>query len=160
MAKITGITILCLLLGPGLRAQGPSGDGEAARAAVKKVVETFFEGFHKRDSALIYSTVAEDAVLRTTGRDAQGKTLYHGEDFQKFIQSIITIPDSLSFEERLTSFSIQVDRTLAHAWVGYEFWWNGSFSHCGFNSFEMVNFDGRWKIVHLIDTRGKDGCQD
>jgi hypothetical protein len=47
---------------------------------------------------------------------------------------------------------------MANAWVGYEFWLNGNFSHCGINSFQMVNFDGDWKIIYLIDTRGRDGC--
>ncbi|MEM9869076.1 MAG: nuclear transport factor 2 family protein, partial [Bacteroidota bacterium] len=34
----------------------------------------------------------------------------------------------------------------------------GTFSHCGINSFQMVNFGGEWKIIYLIDTRGKEGC--
>ena len=159
MAKFTATTFFCLMVVLTTQAQGSVGPGDPA-ATVKKVVETFFEGFHQRDSALIASTIAGDAILRTTGRDAQGKTLYRTEDFMKFIGSIIEIPDSIQFEEKLTSFSIQVDRTLATAWVGYEFWWDGQFSHCGFNSFELVDFDGHWKIVHLIDTRGKEGCRD
>ena len=79
-------------------------------------------------------------------------------DFSKFLVSICSIPDSVKYEERLTSFSIQVDRTMANAWVGYEFWLNDTFSHCGINSFQLVDFDGEWKIIYLIDTRGKAGC--
>jgi len=73
-------------------------------------------------------------------------------------ESIVSIPDSLAFEEKLTSWSIQVDHTMANAWVGYEFWLNGALSHCGINSFQLVNFNGTWKIIYLIDTRARAGC--
>jgi hypothetical protein len=125
---------------------------------VQKVVETFFEGFHKQDSVLMKSVLADEVVLQTTGRNKEGKTMFKNEKIEKLITSITSIPDSISFEEKLTSWSIQVDRTMANAWVGYEFWLNGNFSHCGINSFQMVNFDGDWKIIYLIDTRGREGC--
>lgn len=149
-----------LLLGVTVQAQGSKDSDTDSKEAVKKVIETFFEGFHKQDSTTINSTVADQVVLQTTGRNPQGKTMFRTEEFSKFIHSIINIPDSIQFEEKLTSFSIQVDRTMANAWVGYEFWLNGNFSHCGINSFQLVNFDGEWKIIYLIDTRGKEGCLD
>lgn len=127
---------------------------------VKKVVETFFKGFHQQNAALMKSVLADEVVLQTTGRNKEGKTLFKNEKIENLISSITSIPDSISFEEKLTSWSIQVDRTMANAWVGYEFWLNGNFSHCGINSFQMVNFDGKWKIIYLIDTRGKSGCLD
>lgn len=149
-----------LLLGVTVQAQGSKDSDTDTKEAVKKVIETFFEGFHKQDSTTINSTVADQVVLQTTGRNPQGKTMFRTEEFSKFIHSIVNIPDSIQFEEKLTSFSIQVDRTMANAWVGYEFWLNGNFSHCGINSFQLVNFDGEWKIIYLIDTRGKEGCLD
>ncbi|WP_396589696.1 nuclear transport factor 2 family protein [Allomuricauda sp. R78024] len=140
-----------------VNAQGPNAS-EYDKQAVKDVVETFFDGFHKQDSMIIKSTLANDVVLQTTARNKQGKTLFKTEKIKKLITSITSIPDSISFEEKLTSFSIQVDRTMANAWVGYEFWLNDKFSHCGINSFQLINFDGEWKIIYLIDTRGKAGC--
>ena len=130
------------------------------KAAVKKVVETFFDGFHKQDSIIMKSVVGNKVVLQTTGRNKEGKTMFRTEKIEKLYSSIVGIPDSISFQEKLTSWSIQVDRTMANAWVGYEFWLNGEFSHCGINSFQMVNFDGEWKIIYLIDTRGRAGCLD
>ncbi|MEM9000858.1 MAG: nuclear transport factor 2 family protein [Bacteroidota bacterium] len=138
--------------------QGLAQDVE--KAAVKKIITTFFEGFHKQDSSLIKSTVADAMVLQTTARSKEGKTLFRTDDFGKFLKSIVSIPDSVEFEEKLTSFSIQVDRTMANAWVGYEFWLNNEFSHCGINSFQLIDFDGEWKIIYLIDTRGRAGCFD
>jgi len=148
-----GILIALVLLGvTSVTAQ------EKEEAAVKRVVETFFEGFHKQDSLLMKSVLADEVVLQTTGRNIEGKTQFKNEKISRLITSIVSIPDSVSFEEKLTTWSIQVDRTMANAWVGYEFWLNGQFSHCGINSFQMVNFDGDWKIIYLIDTRGKSDC--
>lgn len=131
---------------------------EQDKEAVRKTIETFFAGFHEQDSVKMKSSVSEVITLQTTGRNRQGNTLFRNEDFSKFVKSIVSIPDSLAFQEKLTSWSIQVDRTMANAWVGYEFWLNGNFRHCGINSFQLVNFDGEWKIIYLIDTRGMEGC--
>ena len=131
---------------------------ESEKDEVKNVIETFFKGFHAQDSILMKSVLAEDVVLQTTGRNPQGKTLFRTEKIEKLVSSITSIPDSVAFEEKLTSWSIQVDRTMANAWVGYEFWLNGQFSHCGINSFQLIDFDGEWKIIYLIDTRGRAGC--
>ncbi|WP_420399927.1 nuclear transport factor 2 family protein [Flagellimonas sp.] len=150
--------VLSVVVVINLSAQGPNASSYDDKEDVKKVIESFFDGFHKQDSAAMKSLVADDVVLQTTGRNKEGKTLFRTEKFDKLISSITSIPDSISFEEKLTSFSIQVDRTMANAWVGYEFWLNDKFSHCGINSFQLVNFDGEWKIIYLIDTRGRAGC--
>ncbi len=126
--------------------------------AVQRTIETFFEGFHKQDSLLMKSVLSKELVLQTTGRTKEGKTQFRSDNIKKLITGIVSIPDSVVFEEKLTSWSIQVDRTMANAWVGYEFWMNGEFSHCGINSFQLINFDGDWKIIYLIDTRGREGC--
>lgn len=131
---------------------------DAEKEAVKKVVEGFFEAFHKQDSLGMKSFVGDNVVLQTTGRNKEGKTMLRTTPIGKLYASIVSIPDSVSFEEKLTSWNIQVDRTMANAWVGYEFWLNGNFSHCGINSFQMVDFDGEWKIIYLIDTRGREEC--
>lgn len=130
------------------------------KEAVKKTIETFFEGFHQQDSMAMKRVVADNVLLQTTGRNREGKTQFRSDEISQLYKSIASIPDSIDFEEKLTSWSIQIDRTMANAWVGYEFWLNGTFSHCGINSFQMINFDGQWKIVYLIDTRGRAGCLD
>ena len=149
--KLRVIAILCFSTNP-LIAQ------DSKKEMVQKVVEGFFEAFHKQDSVAMKGYMADEVVLQTTGRNKEGKTMFRTTPIERLYESIVSIPDSIQFEEKLTSWSIQVDRTMANAWVGYEFWLNGEFSHCGINSFQMVDFDGEWKIIYLIDTRGRAGC--
>lgn len=159
MRTVLSFAFLCMACLT-VAAQGPNPSEIDSEQQIKQVIETFFDGFHKQDSTIIKSVSADYVVLQTTGRDQEGKTRFRNEEFSKFLTSICSIPDSIKFEEKLTSFSIQVDRTMANAWVGYEFWLNDAFSHCGINSFQLVDFDGEWKVIYLIDTRGKEGCLD
>ena len=157
MRTLFNLALFCLVF-VNANAQGPNPPEVEAQEQVKQVIETFFEGFHKQDSTIIKSTLSDRITLQTTGWDREGKTRFREEKLSEMLASICSIPDSIKFQEKLTSFSIQVDRTMANAWVGYEFWLNDEFSHCGINSFQLVDFDGEWKIIYLIDTRGKTGC--
>ena len=75
--------IVFFALGALGNAQGPNASNEAIENEVKQVIETFFEGFHKQDSTIIKSTVADEIVLQTTGRSPEGKTLFKTEEFSK-----------------------------------------------------------------------------
>lgn len=124
--------------------------------AVQRTIERFFEGFHAQDSVLIKGTVAKDIILQTVAKDPSGRSYLKKEDFGDFLKSLLGIPKTTEFEERLLSLTIQVDGDLAHVWTPYEFWINGNFSHRGANSFELLKEDGIWKIIYLVDTRRKE----
>ena len=127
---------------------------------VRKAVETFFMGFHQQDSTIIKQVVSKDLILQSIGKDKDGNTFVRNEDFNQFLISIVSIPKDQKFEEKLLSFNIQIDGNMANVWTPYEFWFNGEFSHCGVNSFQLVQLDNVWKIIYLIDTRRKTGCEN
>jgi hypothetical protein len=61
----------------------------------------------------------------------------------------------MTFQEKLLSYTIQVDGAMAHAWTPYEFYVNGKFSHKGVNAFTLFKDKDTWKIIYIIDTRRK-----
>ncbi|MBO3117470.1 nuclear transport factor 2 family protein [Winogradskyella sp. DF17] len=126
---------------------------------VKQVILNFFEAFHQQDSTELKKMVTKDIVMQSIGKDQAGKTILNITDFNKFVSSIASIPKENSFEEKLLDFSIQIDGDMANAWTPYEFWYNGSFSHCGVNSFQLMRLNGIWKIIYLVDTRRKTDCK-
>jgi len=132
---------------------------ESEELKVQKTIEDFFEGFHKQDSLLIKQATIEGVIAQTVGTKKDGTTSMRTEDFGKFLESIVSIPDSIHFQEKLLSFNIQVDGAMANAWTPYEFWYNDAFSHCGVNSFQLFKQNGEWKIIYLIDTRRRKGCE-
>ena len=80
-------------------------------------------------------------TLQTIATNREGKTILHTEDYDKFITSILSIPENQKFEEKLLSFDIKIDGNMANAWTPYEFWFNDQFSHCGVNSFQLIKVD-------------------
>lgn len=125
---------------------------------VKKTVIKFFDAFHKQDSIAIKELVSKDLKLQSIGNSKEGFTQLRNEEFSAFLKSIVSIPKDKKFEEKLLDFKIRVDGDMANAWTPYEFWFNGKFSHCGVNSFQLVKLEGVWKIIYLIDTRRREGC--
>ncbi|MGB5369767.1 MAG: nuclear transport factor 2 family protein [Flavobacteriaceae bacterium] len=131
---------------------------DSEQEAIKKTITAFFEGFHSQDSVMIKETVAQNIVLQTIVTDSLGNNMVRTEVFSDFLKSIVGIPKTTGFREEIQSFSIQIDGPMANAWTPYEFSLNGSFHHCGVNSFQLVKDQELWKIIYLIDTRRKEGC--
>ena len=125
---------------------------------VKQTIERFFEGFHNQDSTVMRSVLAPNPILQTIGRNPEGETLVREVPFDALIKAIVSIPDSVAFEERINSYKIRIDGPMANAWTAYEFWRNDTFSHCGVNSFQLYHDGSSWKILYLIDTRRKEDC--
>jgi hypothetical protein len=126
--------------------------------AVQKTIEDFFIGFHNQDATQIKNTVISDVILQTVSSDSTGNTLVKNEKFETFLKSITSIPKTTLFKEKIISYHIQIDGNMANAWTTYEFWLNNSFSHCGVNSFQLIKFEKKWKIIYVIDTRRKNDC--
>ena len=125
---------------------------------VKQTIIEFFEAFHAQDSIAIKQTVYPTILLQTIGVDKEGKPVLKTENFDDLVKSITSIPDSTNFQERILSYSIQIDGNMANAWTPYEFWINNEFHHCGVNSFQLFRQENFWKIIYLIDTRRKSDC--
>ncbi len=148
------ITLIALFVTTTMSAQLSSND------EVKVTIETFFEGFHKGDTVLMKSVMADKILLQTAVYNKEGKSVLLTEDVSELTEAIANRPKNQKWDERLLNFIIQVDGNMANAWTPYEFWYNGEFSHCGVNSFQLFNDNGKWKIIYLIDTRRKEGCQN
>ena len=101
-----------------------------------------------------------EITLQSIAVNREGKTVLQESEYADFVRSIASIPIDITFEEKLLSFSIQVDGKIANARTPYEFWYNGNFSHCGVNSFQLIKEDATWKIFYLVDTRRREDCQD
>lgn len=148
------ITFLVLLITTTITAQ------DAEETKVKLAIDTFFEGFHSRDTTLMKTVMIDKFTTQTTYKDKEGNSKLVSESSSTLIQAIANRPADQKWDERLLDYNIQVDGTMAHVWTPYEFWFNNQFSHCGVNSFQLFNDNGNWKIIYLIDTRRKEGCKD
>jgi hypothetical protein len=122
---------------------------------VKRAVDDFFIGLHKRDTLLFKKVCHATINMQTIGKDKEQNNILVSDDFNKFLKSISSIPENVVLFEKLLDYKIQIDGALAHVWSPYEFYINGKLSHSGVNSFTLYKEKDSWQIIHIIDTRKK-----
>lgn len=133
---------------------------EAEEKEVEKTIQRFFEGFHQKDSIVMGTTVSDAVIIQTIGKDKEGNTFLKNSAYKDLIKGLASIPADKTFTEKILSVKVQTDGMMAHAWTPYEFWFDGKFSHCGVNSFQLLKEQNEWKIIYLVDTRYREGCQN
>ena len=126
--------------------------------AVKKVITTFFDGMRRGDSTMVRRTLSPAAIFHGFGgKPGQAPTL-EIENINGFLKAVAT-PHAQVWDERVEFERVLIDANLASVWAPYEFYMGSKFSHCGYDSFQLVKLADGWKIAHVIDTRRKDKCK-
>ena len=126
--------------------------------SVKTVINQLFAGMKNSDAVMIRSAFADSAILQSISRNREGKMVIENDNIDDFAKSINQIAKGAA-DEQIVFESIKIDGPLAMVWAPYKFYFNGKFSHCGVDSFQLVFVNGQWKIQYLIDTRRKQPCQ-
>ena len=131
---------------------------QTAEDSVKKIVNNLFTAMKNADAVLLKSVFADSAILQTIAKNKAGETIIRNEQVAEFIDFVSKQPKG-GADEQISFASIKIDGDLASVWTPYKFYYNGNFSHCGVNSFQLVRLKNEWKIQFLIDTRRKKGCE-
>lgn len=128
---------------------------QSAEDSVKAVINNLFTAMKTSNAVLLKSVFADSAVLQTI--ETRGGTKVKTDAVAGFVESISKLPAGAA-DEQITFDVVKIDDALASVWTPYKFYFNGKFSHCGVNSFQLVRFNGEWKIQYLIDTRRRTNC--
>lgn len=131
---------------------------QTAVDSVKATIDQMFSAMKNSEPNIFLGCFNDSAIMQTIARDRNGNTIIKTENVLDFALMVGKMSKGMA-DERITYDQVKVDGPMATAWVPYQFYLNGVFSHCGVNSFQLVRFGGAWKIQYLIDTRRKDGCQ-
>ncbi len=133
-------------------------DAQSKEDSVKAVVKQLFEGMKNSDAKMIQSAFADSAILQSVGKNKEGKIVIENERIEEFAKFISGLKKGAA-DEQIVFESVKIDGQLAMVWAPYKFYFDGKFSHCGVDSFQLVFIDGQWKIQYLIDTRRKQPCE-
>lgn len=131
---------------------------EKEKNEIKNVIETFFDGLHKGDSAIMEKTLHKDIKIQTTFTNREGNKMLRTETRDQLLVNVSKKKPTDKYFEKLLSYDIKVDGNLASVWTPYEFYFNDNFSHCGANSFQLFNNNGTWEIIFLVDMRRRGNC--
>ncbi len=153
------LILVLLLLSTFISAKGQTTNPEID--AIKKTVNTIFEGMKKCDSAMVKSVFAPGAVLQTIRNAIDGLSgTVSGDRIEPWLKAIAQ-PKTVDqiWDEKMNFDQILIDGNLAQVWGSYTFHVGSKFSHCGTDNITLVKYADGWKIVYLIDTSRKAGCK-
>ncbi|WP_299118591.1 nuclear transport factor 2 family protein [uncultured Tenacibaculum sp.] len=153
MHKITTVLIVLILTSVA------NAQSKNEHDMIKKTIDTFFEGLHKGDSAIVGNTLHSSVKIQTTFTNKKGKKKLATESRENLLAKIAGKKPEHKYFEKLLSYDIKIDGNLASVWTPYEFYFNDKFSHCGANSFQLFNNNGKWEIIYLVDMRRKSSCK-
>jgi hypothetical protein len=138
--------LVFLLLGPFiLNAQQKSADEDQIKGVILKT----FSAMKAVDSVALKSCFTSTALLQISQMRPEGNSV-RDIPVSKFVQSVLTRKPG-EMDERVLSWGpILVDHEIATAWVPYEFYLNGKFSHKGVDVFLLVKTGNEFKIQTLL----------
>ena len=137
---------------------GITAPAQTAVDSVKATVDKLFRAMKGSDSVMLRECFSDSAILQTIARDRSGATVIKNEPVANFIKAVGFMAKDAA-DERIVYDIVKIDGPLAIVWTPYKFYFNGQFSHCGVNSFQLVRLKNGWKIQYLIDTRRKQACE-
>lgn len=129
---------------------------ESEISLIKQTINNMFLAMKNSDTVLLKSCFTDSVILQTIAVKNE-KVAVKNEAIEKFLKSIASLPKGHA-DEQISFETIKVDGNLASVWTPYQFFFNGKFSHCGVNSFQLVKTQNSWKIQYIIDTRRKNNC--
>ncbi len=116
---------------------------------IKAVILKTFSAMKSVDSVALKSCFTSNAMLHISQVKPEGNTLRE-VPAAKFIQNVMTRKPG-EMDERVLSWGpILIDQEIATAWVPYEFYLNGKFSHKGVDVFIFVKSGNEFKIKTLL----------
>ncbi len=130
-------------------------NAQGTEDSVKAVVTKMFTAMSDADSIALRSVFSPTVIFQSIAVNKEGKTVVRNEKADGFIQFVGQQKKGV-LDERIVFDVVRVDGDLATVWTPYSFYYDGKFSHCGANSFQLVRFVEGWKIQYLVDTRRKD----
>lgn len=68
--------------------------------------------------------------------------------------------DGRTYRERAWSPTVMIRGGIAVVWAPYEFWIDGTTSHCGIDVFSFVKVDGTWLVANAMWTVEPDACAE
>ena len=128
-------------------------DEEGALAAVERI----FEGMREADAAKVRDVFAQDARFAMLD-DRQAPTGVTVRDVGGWLDAIGA--SGGAWDERTYDVVVHVDGAMASVWAPYTFYLEGTISHCGINSIELLHDGNGWKVTQISDTRRSEGCPD
>lgn len=146
MKLITGISLswlLTLMTTVGPAAAATADEVPPDHAAVLATIDATFQAMARHDAPAMRTLLVPGARFAVRRPDGS-VTLEADSDFLKALAE-----GKGEWRERIWSPSVMVHGGLAQVWAPYDFHLDGKLSHCGIDSFSLVEEGGHWRIAGI-----------
>lgn len=119
------------------------------RTEVLATVRALFQALGDRDVVRLEAFFLPQA-LTTAVRQETGSDYPRTRTLPEVLESIaaVTVP----MDERIWDPEVRVDGDVASLWAPYDFYVDGSFSHCGHDAVHLVRVDEGWRVLSMTYT--------
>lgn len=120
-------------------------------------VNALFAGLAAHDGAAVLAAMRADATTTVAAEQPDGRhVVRHGSaaDFAAGLK-----PGVERYRQRLSDPAIELDGNIAYVWGRYEVFVEGTLHHCGYDHFDLVRENGRWKIQNVTWSERTTGCK-
>jgi hypothetical protein len=125
-------------------------------AQVLAPVTALLNGIAARDATAIGETLRPDATATIATEQGGASTITH-KTREELLARFTPGPER--YEERVRDPAIEIDGDIAMVWAPYTFLIDGKLHHCGYDHFDLVRDNGRWKIQNLTWSSRTTGCE-
>ena len=121
-------------------------------------VNGIFAAIAARDGqmAVQYLRAQGGATIANEAADGSSKIVYR--TWPEFVAGLKAGPER--YQERLYDPAIEIDGNIAYVWGRYTFEIDGNIHHCGYDHFDLVREEGRWKIANITWSSRTTGCEE
>jgi hypothetical protein len=116
-------------------------------------IEHLFDAMREHNGDKLLAQFTDSAVLQRAQKDGTVRTTA----LSKFADAISQSTSYL--DEQLLAKNIERSGNLASVWTPYVFYRDKQISHCGVNSFQLIQTLDGWKIHYLIDNVYQGDCE-
>ncbi|MES2059206.1 MAG: nuclear transport factor 2 family protein [Pseudomonadota bacterium] len=154
------VSLLLLLLAQTTPVQPlPKGTGlpppGTDEAAVMAPINAAFAGISARDQAAILAQLRPNGTATVLMEKPDGTRTVRNMPIAAYAEASA---GTERYEERMTDPAIEIDGAMAMVWGPYTFSIDGTVRHCGFQHFDLVQEEGRWKIQNVTWSVRTTGC--
>jgi hypothetical protein len=118
-----------------------------------QVAQKLFDAMHTHNAPAASDLFVPGATL--TSIDAAGQATII--PFDKFVERVGS--SKSNWLERMWNPTALESGSIAVVWAEYDFHLNGTFGHCGIDSFQMIKTAAGWKIGGITYTSVTAGCK-
>jgi ketosteroid isomerase-like protein len=119
-------------------------------------IDALFAGLAARDPQAILAAMRPDAGATVAEEKPDGTRSVRHMTAREFAAMVKPGPER--YAERITDPAIEIDGDIAMVWAPYVFTIDGKPAHCGYDHFDLVRENARWKIQSVTWSSRTTGC--